>query len=30
MKSTTVSASPVKVNVVPEAVLQRNATNNLV
>ncbi len=30
MKATTVSASPVKVNVVPEAVLQRNATNNLV
>lgn len=30
MKAATVSASPVKVNVVPEAVLQRNATNNLV
>lgn len=30
MKSATVAASPVKVNVVPSAVLQRNATNNLV
>jgi outer membrane receptor for ferrienterochelin and colicins len=30
MKSTTVSQSPVKVSVVPQAVLQRNATNNLV
>ncbi|MEM7416649.1 MAG: TonB-dependent receptor [Gemmatimonadota bacterium] len=30
MKAATVAASPVKVNVVPEAVLQRNATNNLV
>jgi len=30
MKTVTVSASPVKVNVVPLAVLQRNATNNLV
>ena len=30
MKSATVAESPVKVNVVPRAVLQRNATNNLV
>jgi outer membrane receptor for ferrienterochelin and colicins len=30
MKSTTVAQSPVKVSVVPSAVLQRNATNNLV
>jgi len=30
MKAASVSASPVKVNVVPQAVLQRNATNNLV
>ena len=30
MKAASVSASPVKVNVVPEAVLQRNATNSLV
>lgn len=30
MKAATVAASPVKVNVVPNAVLQRNATNNLV
>lgn len=30
MKASTVSASPVKVSVVPQAVLQRNATNNLV
>lgn len=30
MKTATVSASPVKVSVVPRAVLQRNATNNLV
>lgn len=30
MKAASVSASPVKVNVVPVAVLQRNATNNLV
>lgn len=30
MKSTTVAQSPVKVSVVPQAVLQRNATNNLV
>ncbi len=30
MKSTTVAQSPVKVTVVPSAVLQRNATNNLV
>jgi outer membrane receptor for ferrienterochelin and colicins len=30
MKSSTVAASPVKVTVVPQAVLQRNATNNLV
>ncbi|MDE2774020.1 MAG: TonB-dependent receptor [Gemmatimonadota bacterium] len=30
MKAASVSASPVKVNVVPRAVLQRNATNNLV
>ena len=30
MKAASVSASPVKVNVVPLAVLQRNATNNLV
>lgn len=30
MKSATVGQSPVKVNVVPRAVLQRNATNNLV
>ena len=30
MKATSVSASPVKVNVVPQAVLQRNATNNLI
>ncbi|MCG8468950.1 MAG: TonB-dependent receptor [Gemmatimonadetes bacterium] len=29
-KAVAVSASPVKVNVVPSAVLQRNATNNLV
>ena len=29
MKAATVSASPVKVSVVPLAVLQRNATNNL-
>ena len=30
MKNTVVAQSPVKVNVVPRAVLQRNATNNLV
>lgn len=30
LNSTTVSASPVKVSVVPRAVLQRSATNNLV
>ncbi|MDE2753987.1 MAG: TonB-dependent receptor [Gemmatimonadota bacterium] len=30
MKAASVSASPVKVNVVPQSVLQRNATNNLV
>lgn len=30
MKAATVAASPVKVSVVPQAVLQRNATNNLV
>jgi len=30
MKSATVAESPVKVNVVPRAVLRRNATNNLV
>lgn len=30
LKATTVSASPVKVTVVPQVVLQRNATNNLV
>lgn len=30
MKATSVAASPVKVNVVPRAVLQRSATNNLV
>ncbi len=30
MKNTVVAPSPVKVNVVPRAVLQRNATNNLV
>ncbi len=29
MKAATVAASPVKVSVVPQAVLQRNATNNL-
>ena len=29
MKAASVKASPVKVNVVPRAVLQRNATNNL-
>jgi len=29
MKAATVAASPVKVDVVPQAVLQRNATNNL-
>ena len=29
LKESTVSASPVKVSVVPQAVLQRNATNNL-
>ena len=30
MKAASVSASPVKVNVVPQAVLQRNATNSLI